>query len=87
MTSEHYRQAEELTDRTDVIGALPLEQLAEAHVHATRRRGPGEGGVWAGRRYGSPTSEARVMGPLRFCKALTPGHRRVATALAGGYSD
>ena len=36
MTSEeHYRQAEDLTDRTDAIGALPLEQLAEAQVHAT----------------------------------------------------
>lgn len=36
MTSEeHYRQAEALTDRTDVIGALPFEQLAEAQVHAT----------------------------------------------------
>ena len=36
MTSEeHYRQAEDLTDRTDVIGALPFEQLAEAQVHAT----------------------------------------------------
>ncbi len=32
---EHYRQAEDLTDRTDVIGALPVEQLAEAQVHAT----------------------------------------------------
>ena len=36
MTSdEHYRQAEDLTDRTDVIGALPFEQLVEAQVHAT----------------------------------------------------
>jgi len=36
MTSEeHYRQAEDLTDRTDVVGALPFEQLAEAQVHAT----------------------------------------------------
>jgi hypothetical protein len=36
MTSEeHYRQAEELTDRTDAIGALPFEQLGEAQVHAT----------------------------------------------------
>jgi hypothetical protein len=36
MTSEeHYRQAEDLTDRTDVIGTLPSEQLAEAQVHAT----------------------------------------------------
>jgi hypothetical protein len=36
MTSkEHYRQAEGLVDRTDVIGALPFEQLAEAQVHAT----------------------------------------------------
>jgi hypothetical protein len=36
MTSdEHYRQAEDLIDRTDVIGALPSEQLAEAQVHAT----------------------------------------------------
>jgi hypothetical protein len=36
MTSEaHYRQAESLLDRTDVIGALPFEQLAEAQVHAT----------------------------------------------------
>ena len=36
MTSEeHYRQAEDLTDRTEVIGALPFEQLAEAQVHAT----------------------------------------------------
>jgi hypothetical protein len=36
MTSdEHYRQAEDLIDRTDVIGALAFEQLAEAQVHAT----------------------------------------------------
>jgi hypothetical protein len=36
MTSEeHYRQAEGLVDRTDVIGALSFEQLAEAQVHAT----------------------------------------------------
>jgi hypothetical protein len=36
MTSEeHHRQAEGLVDRTDVIGALPFEQLAEAQVHAT----------------------------------------------------
>jgi hypothetical protein len=36
MTSEeHYRQAEDLTDRTDVVGALPFEQLVEAQVHAT----------------------------------------------------
>ena len=36
MTSEeHYRQAEDLTDRTNVIGALPFEQLVEAQVHAT----------------------------------------------------
>jgi hypothetical protein len=36
MTSdEHYRQAEDLIDRTDVIGALPFEQLAEAQVRAT----------------------------------------------------
>ncbi len=36
MTSEeHYRQAGDLTDRTDVIGALPFEQLVEAQVHAT----------------------------------------------------
>ena len=36
MTSEeHYRQAEDLTGRTDAIGALPFEQLAEAQVHAT----------------------------------------------------
>jgi hypothetical protein len=36
MTSEeHYRQAEDLTDRTDMVGALPFEQLAGAHVHAT----------------------------------------------------
>ncbi len=34
-TEEHYRQAEDLTDRADVIGALPFEQLAEAQVHAT----------------------------------------------------
>ena len=34
-TEEHYRQAEGLTDRTEVIGALPFEQLAEAQVHAT----------------------------------------------------
>jgi hypothetical protein len=34
MTSEeHYRQAEDLTDRTDVIGALPFEQPVEAQVH------------------------------------------------------
>jgi len=32
---EHFRRAEDLTDRTDVIGALPVEQLAEAQVHAT----------------------------------------------------
>jgi hypothetical protein len=36
MTSEeHYRQAEDLTDHTDMVGALPFEQLAGAHVHAT----------------------------------------------------
>jgi hypothetical protein len=36
MTSEeHYRQAKQLTGRSDVIGALPFEQLAEAQVHAT----------------------------------------------------
>jgi hypothetical protein len=36
MTSEeHYRRAEDLTDRTEVIGALPFEQLAEAQVQAT----------------------------------------------------
>jgi hypothetical protein len=36
MTSEeHYRQAEDLTHRTDMVGALPFEQLVEAHVHAT----------------------------------------------------
>jgi hypothetical protein len=36
MTSEeHYRQAEDLTGRTDMIGALPSGQLAEAQVHAT----------------------------------------------------
>jgi hypothetical protein len=34
-SEEHYRQAEDLTDRTDVIGTLPSEQLAEAQVHAT----------------------------------------------------